>query len=78
MVFGHLSIGTFGKLVTLDISKNSLYKTIFSTFFVILFITTHFDAIKSLILTKMGEFLLNHHTQNIHNKLGTCIALYIF
>ena len=30
--FGHLRIGIFEKLVTLEISKNSLYKAIFSTF----------------------------------------------
>ena len=30
--FGHLRIGIFEKLVTLEISKNSLYRAIFSTF----------------------------------------------
>ena len=58
--FGHLRIGIFEKLVTLEISKNSLYRAIFSTFLDILCISMHFRAIKSSILTKMGEFLLNH------------------
>ena len=58
--FGHLRIRIFEKLVTLEITKNSLYKGIFSTFFVILCATMLFHAIKSSIFTKMGEFLLNH------------------
>ena len=55
-----LWLGTFEKSATLEISKNSLYRVIFSTFLDILCISMHFRAIKSSILTKMGEFLLNH------------------
>ena len=58
--FGHPRIGIFEKLVTLENLKNSLYRAIFSTFLDILCISMHFRAIKSSILTKMDEFLLNH------------------
>ena len=58
--FGHLRIGIFEKLVTLEISKNSLYKAIFSSFLDILCITMHFHAIKSSFFAKMDDFLLNH------------------
>ena len=60
MGFGHLRIAIFEKLLTLEISKNSLYRAIFATFLDILCIYMHFRAIKSSILTKMDEFLLNH------------------
>ena len=57
----HLRIGIFEKFATLEISKNSLFKAIFSTFFVILCITMHFHTMKSSIftkMTKMGYFKL--------------------
>ena len=55
--FGHLKIGIFGKLVTLEISKNSLYRAFFSTFLDILFINIHFrckkQAMPTIIFTKI-------------------------
>ena len=57
---GHLRIGIFEKLVTLEISKNSLYKAIFSSFLNILCMIIHFYAIKSSFFGKMDDFWLNH------------------
>ena len=56
----HLRIGIFEKFVILEISNNSLYKAIFSTFLVILCISMHSQAIKSSIFTKKDKFLPNH------------------
>ena len=54
----HLRIGIFEKCVTLEISKPRLYKAIFSTFLVILYMNMHFHAIESSIfLQKWANFL---------------------
>ena len=58
--FGHLRIGIFEKLVTLEISKNSLYKAIFSSFFVHFMHNYAFSCYKIFnFYKKWANFLLN-------------------
>ena len=52
--FGHRTRGIFQKVVTEQISKNSLYRVVFSTFCHFM----HYCAIKSSTFTKLGDFSL--------------------
>ena len=58
--FGHIRIGMCKKFVNLEISRNSLYKAIFSCFLDILCINMNFHGIKSSFFCKIDEFWLIH------------------